>query len=64
MKKQHAAKTIEATCLSRFDFGDPEAKTDDLLLHCPQVNRGVQEFLQGKKKYCDRGKRSWKNGAF
>lgn len=47
--KKKLVETIDAACLSEFVFGDPEAKTDDLLVLCPQLLRGVQEFLHGKK---------------
>lgn len=35
--------------LSEFNFGDPEAKNDPLLEHCPLTIKGVKEFLSGAK---------------
>lgn len=45
-------KTVEpfqTSKLAGFQFGDPDAKVDDLLLNCPQTIRGVKEFLGGSK---------------
>lgn len=45
-------KTLEpfqTSLLSGFQFGDPDAKVDELLLNCPQTIRGVREFLGGSK---------------
>ena len=49
MSKKDNQQFINASCVSEFVFGDPEAKTDELLVYCPQMLRGVQEFLRGKK---------------
>lgn len=40
---------FQTSKLSGFQFGDPDAKVDDLLLVCPQTIRGVNEFLGGTK---------------
>lgn len=50
--KNEKIETIEpfqTSTLSGFQFGDPDAKVDDLLLNCPQTIRGVREFLAGGK---------------
>jgi hypothetical protein len=40
---------FQTRILTKFQFGDPDAKADDLLLSCPQMIRGVNEFLGGSK---------------
>lgn len=35
--------------LDSFIFGDPDAKVDEILMHCYQPIRGVREFLTGHK---------------
>jgi len=42
-------KFFPAKILPKFSFGDPDAKTDDLLTFCHQKIRGVEEFLSGTK---------------
>lgn len=51
MTKQNKknAEPFQTSKLSGFQFGDPDAKVDDLLLICPQTIRGVNEFLGGTK---------------
>ena len=47
--KNKRPETFPTRQLDSFVFGDPDAKVDDLLLHCPQEIRGVREFLAGNK---------------
>jgi len=49
MKKKEQLPEFDTSLLTEFTFGDPEAKTDEMLLHCFQKVRGVQEFLTGTK---------------
>src|SRR3989338_1168951 len=46
-RKDKAA--FDTAKLIEFNFGDPEAKSDPLLEHCPLPIRGVREFLAGTK---------------
>lgn len=47
--KMNNIEAFDVKKISEFQFGDPDAKFDDLLLACPQLIRGVNEFLSGKK---------------
>lgn len=49
IKDNKSAEPFQTSLLSSFQFGDPDAKVDDLLLNCPQTIRGVREFLSGGK---------------
>ena len=40
---------FQTSKLAGFQFGDPDAKVDELLPNCPQAIRGVREFLGGSK---------------
>lgn len=48
-KDKKSVETFQTSKLAGFQFGDPDAKVDDLLLICPQTIRGVKEFLGGTK---------------
>jgi hypothetical protein len=48
-KDKKGAEPFQTSKLAGFQFGDPDAKVDDLLLICPQTIRGVKEFLGGSK---------------
>lgn len=48
-KDKKGIEPFQTSKLSGFQFGDPDAKVDDLLLTCPQTIRGVKEFLGGTK---------------
>lgn len=47
--RQKKGETFQTNQLAGFQFGDPDAKFDELLLNCPQTIRGVREFLSGSK---------------
>lgn len=47
--KKNEQCVFDTSKLSEFNFGDPEAKTDPVLQHCPLTIRGVREFLNGTK---------------
>lgn len=47
--KRKERPEFDTTKLVEFNFGDPEAKSDSLLEHCPLSIRGVKEFLAGSK---------------
>lgn len=49
MSKNEKLPEFDTNLLSEFTFGDPEAKSDEMLMHCFQKVRGVQEFLSGSK---------------
>lgn len=49
MSHKEKLPEFDTSLLSEFTFGDPEAKSDDMLMHCFQKVRGVQEFLNGSK---------------
>lgn len=49
LKDKKSAEPFQTSKLAGFQFGDPDAKVDDLLLICPQTIRGVKEFLGGSK---------------
>ena len=40
---------FQTSKLSEFQFGDADAKSDELLIDCNQPIRGVREFLNGDK---------------
>lgn len=40
---------IDTKKLALFSFGDPDAKSDEILVHCFQKIHGVEEFLGGTK---------------
>lgn len=48
-KDKKITEPFQTSKLAGFQFGDPDAKVDDLLLICPQTIRGVTEFLGGSK---------------
>lgn len=48
-KDKKTTEPFQTSKLANFQFGDPDAKVDDLLLLCPQSIRGVKEFLGGSK---------------
>jgi hypothetical protein len=48
-KDKKGFEPFQTSKLFEFQFGDPDAKVDDLLLTCPQTIRGVKEFLGGAK---------------
>jgi hypothetical protein len=45
-KSDVTRQKIKTEVVGRFKFGDPDAKSDDVLLHCPLSIKGVKEFLQ------------------
>ncbi|MEQ1837907.1 MAG: hypothetical protein ABL858_06185 [Candidatus Nitrotoga sp.] len=49
VKKSKEYPEIDTKILSQFSFGDPDAKSDDVLFHCFQKIHGVEEFLGGSK---------------
>lgn len=49
LKNKKTSEPFQTNKLSNFQFGDPDAKVDELLLICPQTIRGVKEFLGGSK---------------
>jgi hypothetical protein len=49
MKNIEKLPSFETAKLSKFVFGDPEAKSDEILASCFQPIRGVEEFLGGSK---------------
>lgn len=49
MTKKEKLPDFDTSKLANFIFGDPEAKTDEILSSCFQKVRGVEEFLSGSK---------------
>lgn len=49
MKSTKNPHPFEVSKLINFQFGDPEARNDDVLLNCFQPIKGVREFLSGNK---------------
>src|SRR5665647_849657 len=49
MKKSEKLPDFDTNILSEFTFGDPEAKSDEILVDCFQDIEGVRTFLGGTK---------------
>ena len=48
-KKRDSLPDFDLAKLQQFTFGDPEAKSDEILASCFQKIRGVEELLNGSK---------------
>jgi hypothetical protein len=47
--KNKTLPEFDTSKLAQFSFGDPDARSDDVLVHCFQKIHGVDEFLSGSK---------------